>query len=929
MAEIINNTLRLTQQPDRFEIPNIGLTVTGGIFGLGGSDTIIGGATSDLIYGSQGADYLSGNDGNDSIFGGRDNDVIYGNAGNDLLVGQRGNDLLFGGLGSDTLLGGRGDDILSGEGGADFLTGGNGGDRFILSSANTVTDLANAPRITDFNASEGDLIAIDDNLSQANLRLESVSGGTVIRLASSNAILGIVNNVTPQSLADNFENITDALDQIPASAKSLGSFGGGNQPTQNARVNGSMNENEYELYSFEVQRNLTANISLTGLEADADLDLLQDINGDGELAEDEVIASSQQSGTSPEAIENIGLAPGKYFLKTVQYDGSSPYELKLDTVVGNPGDRAGNNLTTARNLGTVSAEQVNDFVGSSDPLDYYRLNTLNKGFLDVLLDRNTTDVGIRLLRDANNNNQLDSGEVLATDTNELSFSNLPAGNYFLEVSAKGGDTNYQLNLEASAGSRVGVEAFKPLFPGRSVTGELTESDQPNPFDPTNFVNSYSLANTFPGQQFTINLNSTEFDANLTVIDAFSKQIVAENDDANSNTSNSEVTFTVAPNTSYKVLATSKDSPGLGSYELTATLKSSLRASNAEGTVVAKADSDLPPPLFNESPREDIKQEKPNSYQLEYKPLSGFLTGNSDDMTAARISSISQNNFGNCAFIAAIGAVFGQTDPATANTKASSAIANILTKNPDGSYTARFYTKQPDGSFLPQTVNVDNQVVTQLQQNNQPAKNPGKLFGATAGSESDPANPTNQPIWVSVLERAYAKFRGNEENKNGYDVTGNGDSIYAPMERLLGKSVEYFSFRDDTKEPAAKVKSSNVGENLQVEVEISSNTPNANPNNNLFERIKAALVAGKSVTTATGSDGEKMSNQVLVPTHAYSLTNAYVTESGTKRIIVRNPWGTDNGEDKFFDEDPSKANDGFIEMDYDRYLKLFQDVAISL
>ena len=150
-----------------------------------------------------------------------------------------------------------------------------------------------------------------------------------------------------------------------------------------------------------------------------------------------------------------------------------------------------------------------------------------------------------------------------------------------------------------------------------------------------------------------------------------------------------------------------------------------------------------------------------------------------------------------------------------------------------------------------------------------------------------------------------------------------------MERLLGKSVEYFSFRDDTKEATAKVKSSNVAENLEVEVETSGSTPNANPNNNLFERIKAALVAGKSVTTATGSDGEKVSNQVLVPIHAYSLTNACVTESGTKRIIVRNPWGKDNSENKFFDEYPSKANDGFIEMDYDRYLKVFQDVGISL
>jgi Calpain family cysteine protease/RTX calcium-binding nonapeptide repeat (4 copies) len=930
MSEVINNTLRLTGQADRFEIPNTGLNVTGGVFGLGGSDTIIGGIAPDLIYGNQGADSLSGNNGDDTIFGGRDNDAIYGNAANDFLMGQRGNDLLFGGLGNDTLLGGRGDDILSGEGGVDVLTGGNGGDEFILQSANAVTDIANPTRITDFNASEGDIIAIDDNLSESNLRLESVSGGTAIRLVSSNVILGFVDNVTPQTLANRFGSLADSVNKNPSSANSLGTFGGGNLPEQSATVKGKLNANDsYELYSFEVQKNLTANINLTGLTADADLELLADLNGDGELGEDEIIANSLGTKTTSEALENIGLDPGKYFIKVIQYEGNTTYDLKLDSLVGNPSDRAGNSLATARNLGTVSEEQVNDFVGTSDTLDYYRVNTLNKGFLDAFIDRNTSDIGIRLIRDANNNNQIDPGEVLVTDTNELSFGNLAAGNYLLEISAKAGDTNYQLNLEASAGSRVGTEALKSIFPGAPIVGELTDNDNPNPLDPTDFADSYLLANTFPDQQVTIDINSHQFDAKLTVIDAFTRQIVAENDDANPNTSNSQVRFTIAPNTNYKIIATSKDSPGLGSYQLTAAINSVTRSSIADDTVAALQITQLPLPVFNEAPREDVKQKTPNTYKLEYKLLTGFLTGNSDDMTAARISSINQNNFGNCAFLAATGSLFSKTNPATANTKSSSSIANILTKNADGTYTARFYSKQADNSFVPQTVTVDAEVVTELEKNGQPADNPGKLFGASAAGETDPNNPEKKPIWGSVLERAYAKWRGEELKKNGYDVTGNGDSIYAPMERLLGRSIEYFSFRDDNQSAVAKVTSSNSPDNLQVEVETSGSTSDANPNNNLFERIQAALAAGRSVTTATGSDGEKLSDQVLVSTHAYSLTDAYVNANGTKRIIVRNPWGSDNGEGKFFEEDTTKVNDGFVEMDYDRYLKLFQDVGISL
>ena len=94
----------------------------------------------------EGLDTLVGTAEKDVLIGYEDSDVLKGKGKKDVLLGQLGRDRLFGGNGDDMLVGGVGDDRLKGGGGADTFVVGEG------------VDL-----IRDFDAAEGDILAIEDS----------------------------------------------------------------------------------------------------------------------------------------------------------------------------------------------------------------------------------------------------------------------------------------------------------------------------------------------------------------------------------------------------------------------------------------------------------------------------------------------------------------------------------------------------------------------------------------------------------------------------------------------------------------------------------------------------------------------------------------------------------------------------------------------
>ena len=90
--------------------------------GLGGADTISGGAGNDAAYGGLGADVIDGNADNDHLEGGPAGDVVHGNDGADDLIGgssQLAAAAITTGYpdSGDTLSGGPGDDVVLGDDG--------------------------------------------------------------------------------------------------------------------------------------------------------------------------------------------------------------------------------------------------------------------------------------------------------------------------------------------------------------------------------------------------------------------------------------------------------------------------------------------------------------------------------------------------------------------------------------------------------------------------------------------------------------------------------------------------------------------------------------------------------------------------------------------------------------------------------------------
>ena len=88
-------------------------------------------------------------------------------------------------------------------------------------------------------------------------------------------------------------------------------------------VNSLVTENYYR---FAVDTTASLNLSLDGLTADADLQLIRDANGNGIVDPGEVLAGSYNPNNQSESITG-SLAAGTYFIRVYQYSGSTSYTL--------------------------------------------------------------------------------------------------------------------------------------------------------------------------------------------------------------------------------------------------------------------------------------------------------------------------------------------------------------------------------------------------------------------------------------------------------------------------------------------------------------------------------------------------------------------------------------------------------------------------
>ena len=204
---------------------------------------------------------------------------------------------------------------------------------------------------------------------------------------------------------------------------------------------GSADTNDY--YRFDLTQASSFNLTLNGLSADADVQLL---NSSGT-----VLQSSLNGGSTAESISQ-SLTAGTYYVRVFPYSGNTNYNLALSATASIPADNAGNTLVTARNIGTLSSTQTfSDWVGSADTNDYYRFSLTQASTFNLTLNGLSANADVQLLNS--------SGTVLQSSTNagttaeSITSQSLTAGDYYVRVFPNSGSTNntsYSLAVSATA-----------------------------------------------------------------------------------------------------------------------------------------------------------------------------------------------------------------------------------------------------------------------------------------------------------------------------------------------------------------------------------------------------------------------------------------------------------------------------------------------
>ena len=211
-----------------------------------------------------------------------------------------------------------------------------------------------------------------------------------------------------------------------------------------------------DLYSFRLNSIGNINLALTGLSADADVQLYQDLNNNGLIdSTDRFVSNSTRSGSTDDAINVESQAAGDYLVDVYRYStNNTKYDLRLSTTTARS---ASNLLPTETEVGTLSGTRTfNDSVGKTDTADVYHFVLDSDRNFSLSLTGLSSDADVRLYRDSNSNLAVDAGELIGSSSNsgtssDSLTSSLTAGEYFVEVfqyATNVTSNNYTLSLTA-------------------------------------------------------------------------------------------------------------------------------------------------------------------------------------------------------------------------------------------------------------------------------------------------------------------------------------------------------------------------------------------------------------------------------------------------------------------------------------------------
>lgn len=204
-----------------------------------------------------------------------------------------------------------------------------------------------------------------------------------------------------------------------------------------------------------------------------------------------------------------------------------------------------------------------------------------------------------------------------------------------------------------------------------------------------------------------------------------------------------------------------------------------------------------------------------------------------------IEDVKQGSLANCYFSSAIASI-ALTDP--------DKIKEMIKDNGDGTYDVTFKERSywGVGGYQDKVVTVDGDLFV---------RSSGKpMYGS---SNNTTESPDKMEMWHSIVEKAYATFKGNS-----YDKIGNGGNPGNVMSDVLGVSAQ----------------------------SMSANERNAEA---IYSSIQRAQENGWPVTATTygkdSAEAERYSGVRIYPWHVYSVMGVE-EKDGEKFVQVRNPWG---------------------------------------
>ncbi len=220
----------------------------------------------------------------------------------------------------------------------------------------------------------------------------------------------------------------------------------------------------------------------------------------------------------------------------------------------------------------------------------------------------------------------------------------------------------------------------------------------------------------------------------------------------------------------------------------------------------------------------------------------------------QVSDINQGQAGSCYLLSTLAAL-AIHDPQV--------IRDLIKDNGDGTFTVRLF-QQVDGVPVPGAppllIRIDSELHVDISVNHKGQPFAYSTTYATsmpyATFSSSLSAMTEQAMWVPLLEKAFAAYRGGS-----YDNMGQRGWSHEAMAAILGR-------------PAVRTRISQLG--------LAAT----------FAMLKTAERTLSPVTLATNTDPDKISmftNTGYVPGHAYTFVG--VSERGGQKFVtVRNPWG---------------------------------------